>query len=829
METQNRSSAFEEELRGKRRASSDEWTANKKRALSSASGSPIVANGPLDDEQKPSTNNGSRENDPETEDDLERFRKGAIFRRMRHYRRETIRAFERIQHLEESLRLSNLERISAESCWSNTMAALRTLTQADMAMENPAHNLSSNFPSRVFAPEDFKRSKRSWDERFKAAEQAVDVIANFAGKVDGPKAEELVAECHSLQRSNSFLTAEAEQTHALLEDSRRERDHYLEELRATEAKLDRLQSRIVNPQPEHESESPVPVKVNGDVKAEEERDSVGVKEGTPSVALPPVISISESRPDEEWEARLKLRDDRLAYLERENAALRDRLVLADSEINLLGESTITKTPTYRVLLEYASKLDSQSKEQIKQLAMAREEANQLRQIQTGWLSEIQSDDANGSSDLKIILKKRDDDLNRIRLHRDQLETQYKELKATQDTKRLSLSKFKELAESRAERIELLLSEVKRLKARLAASSGNEDLLNFLLNDANINADYVESLRKRLTASEEELASLRATLNYKNKDLVDIAILRGKLNSVTQQLEAYKSRAESSLVEQLQAKEEELRLMKLKETQSTQEMNELFSEMDRLSKAWENADKMAQSQAMSLEKWEEEKEKLLLAKQKSDNKYYKAMNESEAKDGERKQALRNVERQTKQIEALERNEKELLAINESLSSELAKAKQLISTLQNAVDLAERSLSSYKGYWEEEGMRVSQLQEQSLKREQEVAELNMQTVKLKDELLKATKEAERAVQKAKSVNKPLAPASEREADLQREVDKCLKLLKCSLCQNHMRNTVITKCMHTFCKVCVDARISSRQRKCPACNLAFALSEVQALYLQ
>lgn len=108
------------------------------------------------------------------------------------------------------------------------------------------------------------------------------------------------------------------------------------------------------------------------------------------------------------------------------------------------------------------------------------------------------------------------------------------------------------------------------------------------------------------------------------------------------------------------------------------MNELFSEMDRLSKAWETADKQAQAQTASLEKWEEEKEKLLLAvsclssyrgspsehiqKQKSDHKYFKAMNESEARDGERKQVIRYSEKQAKRIEALENTEKAVLALN-----------------------------------------------------------------------------------------------------------------------------------------------------------------------
>ena len=42
------------------------------------------------------------------------------------------------------------------------------------------------------------------------------------------------------------------------------------------------------------------------------------------------------------------------------------------------------------------------------------------------------------------------------------------------------------------------------------------------------------------------------------------------------------------------------------------MTELFSEMDRLSKAWETADKQAHAQVVSVEKWEEEKEKLAVA-------------------------------------------------------------------------------------------------------------------------------------------------------------------------------------------------------------------------
>ena len=102
-------------------------------------------------------------------------------------------------------------------------------------------------------------------------------------------------------------------------------------------------------------------------------------------------------------------------------------------------------------------------------------------------------------------------------------------------------------------------------------------------------------------------------------------------------------------------------------------------------------------------------------------------------------------------------------------------------------------------------------------------------------------------ASSKAKPLT-VSQKEAALTKEVENCMvrcnsslsstslirrtrsqKILKCSICHSHMRDTVITKCMHSFCKSCVDDRISTRQRKCPACNLQFAQSEVQPLYFQ
>ncbi|KAL5523682.1 hypothetical protein ACEPAG_7855 [Sanghuangporus baumii] len=825
METQHEKSVVDDDMKMKRRASSDEWTMNKKRVLNSRMGSPVATNGSIGSPLQSIPNNETTTDEPEREDDLERFRKAAIFRRMRHYQREYGRAHERIQLLEDSLRLAKLERIEAEACWTNTIETIRRLVQLEAFMSETDGTLKNSFPSRIFSSDDFQKTRKSSESKFRAAERAINAFIKFAGKVDRPKYEELFSECQDLQQSNAFLTAEAEETHAMLEVAQRDRDHYLEELRIAEAKLDRLNSQVLNPTTTQRQESNVSVKINGEVKS---KAGVEMKKEDTSAVVEPSPNASESQSDDnkEWETRLAQRDLEIKRLADEVVKLRDQNIDAHAKLRLLGEDVVAKTPTYLELLNKASRTTLMLKSEQLETSKAREEIKRLQSIQAAWREQLETSETRQIEELKLLLKKRDEDLVRIRQQRDQLEAQHKETKANYDSRRASFAKYKELAESRGERIELLLSEIRRLKSRLAAAAGDEDLLTFLQNDANVGKDYVEHVRKRLNVSEAELRSLHATLKDKERRLIDIASLQSKLEAITQELGLFKQNDTNALAEKLKAKDEELRVLRLKEEQSGQEMNELFSEMDRLSKAWETADKQAHAQVISLERWEEEKEKLSLAKQKSDNKYFKAMAELEAKEIERKQTSRHAEFLTKQIEAQEKKEKDLLAINDSLSSELSNIRGELSEISKELERSDETKDAYARKVEEEARRNTLFREEMQKRDAEYSEASQTTVKLKDELHKAKKEAEKAVQRAK---KSAAPTSERESELQREAENLMKILKCSTCQRHFRSTVILKCMHTFCKECVDARISHRQRKCPHCNLQFAQSDVQHIYFQ
>lgn len=182
-------------------------------------------------------------------------------------------------------------------------------------------------------------------------------------------------------------------------------------------------------------------------------------------------------------------------------------------------------------------------------------------------------------------------------------------------------------------------------------------------------------------AEQEREAYRQTLQSLDKPSQDRAFLLKELESAKKRLNEYEAKFGASvkdkdLLRELSERSEELRLAKLNETQTSQELNALFSEVDRLSALWETLDKQVQTQAITLQGWEEERERLAAAvrfsiyskhlvdwifffkRARSDNKYYRIMSEAEVKDNERKQALRSHEKMSKVVDCLKEEQASL---------------------------------------------------------------------------------------------------------------------------------------------------------------------------
>lgn len=76
--------------------------------------------------------------------------------------------------------------------------------------------------------------------------------------------------------------------------------------------------------------------------------------------------------------------------------------------------------------------------------------------------------------------------------------------------------------------------------------------------------------------------------------------------------------------------------------------------------------------------------------------------------------------------------------------------------------------------------------------------------------------------------LPATSAHTAELQQELEICKKLLRCPSCNLRQKDVALAKCMHVFCRECVDCRLETRQRKCPVCLESFGASDVRPIYL-
>lgn len=68
----------------------------------------------------------------------------------------------------------------------------------------------------------------------------------------------------------------------------------------------------------------------------------------------------------------------------------------------------------------------------------------------------------------------------------------------------------------------------------------------------------------------------------------------------------------------------------------------------------------------------------------------------------------------------------------------------------------------------------------------------------------------------------------ATIKEELRDIKKIAQCGVCHFRLKNHCLIKCMHCFCKECLDTRLETRQRKCPQCGLAFGPNDIKAIYI-
>ncbi|KIJ19161.1 hypothetical protein PAXINDRAFT_166993 [Paxillus involutus ATCC 200175] len=794
-----------------------EVTHAKKRVLTGVGGSPQPSDVTVDAVE------------PTADDQLEHFRKDAIFRRMRHYSRENERSQVRIAQLEQRKSTCEAGLVAIAACWEQLVETIRTLT--------PLDDISG---VEVETKDLFDLSQHvSSDSGLKAAlEQNMHttqrLVTSFLKSRPVVLNDLTYQRCQKAQTECTALRSEVAVMRKKLEAAESDRERCQEELSAAEMRIDRLQSSTVSA-----VQTPPPPKDSAMEDVQPGSGSPHNHSGSPPHPHPPVNGHDHVPPGDVEDLRDTLREknERITTLEVENNRLTEEVTRLGIEVRAPLVEVIAETPHYKLLLDHTSHLESTLSENAQEITQLNETLDQLRASRKEFEEETQVAAQQANQELKALLAKRDADNLRVRELRDQFGAELAERKAKDSVKLHSVTELRELAESRSQRISQLLSEVARHKARLAALSGDEDLMKSFLEGK---VDDFDDLTRSYDEAADQSMTLDQALSTLHEDHTDDAqriapevSVQEELARTSKELARYRSIFGESpspethaLVQQLQAKEDELKKLRLLTEQQAQAETSLYAEIDRLSSLWESLDQQVKKKVFDLAGFEEKLQRAAHDKAKAENKYFAAMREKEMAESERKAMARQLEKQGKAVERASEVEKHLSAQVGDLEKINILTRRAVENADRRIKALEFDLLKWQALVDSEKKRVAEACSFASERGLYMRKLESSLKSTEEEVSRTKREAEK---KFKKMSAAVAPASTREETLSQEVDGLWKIVKCTTCKQGMREVVLTKCMHTFCKPCVETRIATRQRRCPNCNLPFAQSEVQTVYFQ
>lgn len=388
--------------------------------------------------------------------------------------------------------------------------------------------------------------------------------------------------------------------------------------------------------------------------------------------------------------------------------------------------------------------------------------DQLRDSNLEFREAVLAESRQEVETLRQQMSKKDTDLARIRGARDDLQGQLNERIAGDNEKERTTKGLEALCKTREERIVFLVSEVRRLKGKLAAQDGAEGYLAFLKSDGGVDGDYIKNLEERLATASDQVTALTAQIESLSAGeaaagAAETAV-RTELESAKRLLQKYQrvlgeNPEVADDVKQLAARLEEetevKRKLELKVAEAEESTNALYTEVEGLSKLWDGLEQTLRSQVFAVKDNEAMIKGLQTDKAKAANKYFQAMRAKEAIEAECKTAQRSVDKQSKLLERAHEVEKALnnqlvSLVGLAVTDNQAQQEQGMTTLKNATLELQTQLATITAEKAQLEHRLqhsqsvlSETQQQSKSRDsQAVADRNART-KAQEELESAQK--------------------------------------------------------------------------------------------
>ncbi|CAE6449136.1 unnamed protein product [Rhizoctonia solani] len=796
---------------------------SKKRAVNSGS----ATNSPR---QRP---NGDLAHDEPKDENLEAFRKDALYRRMKHYARELERTQATVDELQKRKNMCEAGMAAMEACWNQLLDTMRSLVRSEKLppADDRTRELFDLVRKGRYDEEEGDEDEEDDDDDdstdFQIALQDLaassqSLIAQVAQLAphSPPDAKDLRNKIHLAQTEANTLRSEVHLLRGRLADAQTESESLRNSLQTAENKLERAKSRTLqamggkSPQPNGSATPPV-----------------DIKEGTPievasSSAVPNGVVFTKS--ESEWRLLAESRQQLIDEMNASQLSALTELKQLKTAFAAPTEEMVAGSAPYKLLQEQLNNYRADVEEYKTRWNAVRDELDHLKENQRAMHEEALSKSQVTIEELQSNLQKREADCLRLRETRDALTAEASVRRARDSERTNGVAQLKVLVDTRGDRISVLMSEIRRLKAAIAAQMGNPDLLQYVMGlDINsepeqgsqVQPSYVADLQARLESAQARLEGIE----HPGEAEIELAKFR-KAFGPWQDVFA------DSRDNIVAAKEAELNAANLKCTELEAVLNDMYTEVDKLSVAWETLDKQNNLKVFDLIALEDKLLKVTTEKAKADNKYFQVMKAKETQEAECKTMSRNMTRQAVLIEKYKESQSHMAGQLATADKEAVAQRRLVQLLNDRVEEANREARGWGIRYEAERAKAAELEKQRNQADAAASEARAAAGKAKEEVKKAQEEAKQASMVSSAAPSGAKGASSaREMELQKENAKVMAILRCSTCVKNFRSHTLLKCMHTFCKDCIDARVTTRQRKCPACNMAFAAQDVQQIYFQ
>ncbi|KAG0846405.1 hypothetical protein G6F26_002000 [Rhizopus arrhizus] len=573
-----------------------------------------------------------------------------------------------------------------------------------------------------------------------------------------------------------------------------------------------------------------------DVKMDIEGGSSGNASGTYNTApgegsITPYNSQTASQQDPliHIQQILEQRLHEIDMIKEDRIVLKQQIAKLQMDLVCVPESRIYKAPLCRQLFQsrtYQKDKCNHLSDICHDLQISVEDLSSNRRR---FIRDLDYEQVSHFKEMEDQLKKLDLDLTRIRGQRDALQMNLEEGKASTEIGRLSIVELKTIADARKERVNYLETELLRLQKKMAAntgisgyyeivSNGKEPSLLPLENELKLMEEkvleYKERVRNKFPQEniEQELErlfqikqlQLKAKL-FEEKyefDLLSIDDVQTFETSLQDRI-----RKEKSVISEVNN-----RLSALKATEK-----QLLSEIESVAKAYGDLEDENIKKVQELASLEDEIMRLQTERVKY-SQIFTALNKSKDAHAMLANALnKQIEKQLAHIKQMTEREKNLTSQVTCLDRKLATSNSIYEV--------------YKQKNDEVKVLLDKLKEKALVSKDKITELQ-KSIFEKIRLIEEGAHARLRLEESREILKRKMGTSSKiekpaEMKLRKEREEYRSLLNCNSCKTRLKSHVLMRCMHTFCKECLDVRIETRQRRCPSCGESFSVNDVKQFY--